>query len=84
MKDLGYLNKALLSKWLWRFAIEREALWNDVIRAKYGEQERERRGGGGGGVFGLSERKLWCGVWKEIRRGWPLVNDKASFMAGNG
>ena len=44
MKDLGYLNKALLSKWLWCFVIEREALWNDVIRAKYGEQERERRG----------------------------------------
>ena len=52
MKDLGCLNKALLSKWLWRFVTEREALWNDVIRAKYGEQEKEGGGGGGGGKGG--------------------------------
>ena len=29
---------------MWHFAIERGVLWNDVIRAKYGEQE-------GGGVL---------------------------------
>ena len=34
VKDLGCLNKALLSKWCWRFA----TLWNLVIRAKYGEE----------------------------------------------
>ena len=39
VKDLGCLNKALLSKWSWRFAVEKAALWNDVIIAKYSEQE---------------------------------------------
>lgn len=32
---MGWLNKALLSKWSWRFAMERAALWNDIIRAKF-------------------------------------------------
>ena len=34
VKCLSILNKALLSKWNWRFANEREALWNQVIRGK--------------------------------------------------
>ncbi|RVX14550.1 LINE-1 reverse transcriptase-like [Vitis vinifera] len=37
IKCLSNLNKALLSKWNWRYANEREALWNQVIRGKYGE-----------------------------------------------
>ena len=40
VKDMARLNKALLSKWSWRFANERQALWNDVIKGKYGDQER--------------------------------------------
>ena len=39
VKDLGCLNKTLLSKWCWRFAAEKRTLWNDVIMAKYGEEE---------------------------------------------
>ena len=38
VKCLSNLNKALLCKWNWRFANEREALWNQVIRGKYGEE----------------------------------------------
>ena len=41
MKHLSTLNKALLSKWNWRFAIENGAFWNHVINEKYGEEERE-------------------------------------------
>ena len=37
VKCLSILNKALLAKWNWCFANEREALWNQVIRGKYGE-----------------------------------------------
>ncbi|PON67527.1 hypothetical protein TorRG33x02_264340 [Trema orientale] len=29
-------NKALLTKWLWRFALEKNELWHKVIRSKYG------------------------------------------------
>ena len=38
VKCLSTLNKALLCKWNWWFANEREALWNQVIRGKYGEE----------------------------------------------
>ena len=38
VKSLVTLNRALLGKWSWRFANERKALWNQVIRGKYGEQ----------------------------------------------
>jgi hypothetical protein len=32
-------NKALLGKWLWRYATEREAIWYKVIKEKYEEQD---------------------------------------------
>ncbi|RVW40194.1 Transposon TX1 uncharacterized 149 kDa protein [Vitis vinifera] len=40
IKCLSNLNKALLSKWNWRFANEREALWNQVIRGNVGNGRR--------------------------------------------
>ena len=36
IRNLRVFNKALLGKWLWRFGTEREALWRQVIVAKYG------------------------------------------------
>ena len=38
VKNLGTFNRDLLGNWVWRFAIERKALWNQVIRMKYGEE----------------------------------------------
>ena len=29
-------NEPLLGKWLWRFGIEKDALWRQVIEVKYG------------------------------------------------
>ena len=40
------LNEALLRKWLWRYGVEREALWRWEVDRKYGSI------GGGGGVWG--------------------------------
>jgi hypothetical protein len=36
VKNLRLFNEALLGKWLWRFGVEREALWRQVIVGKYG------------------------------------------------
>ena len=77
VKNLSWLNKALLSKWCWRFSTKSGTLWNEVIRGKYGECE-------GGwctldtrGVFGL-------GLWKEILTHWSCVSRNLSFEVGNG
>jgi len=34
--DLALFNQGLLGKWLWRFAMERDALWGRVVVARYG------------------------------------------------
>jgi len=36
IKKVILFNAALLGKWLWRFGIENDALWRQVIKVKYG------------------------------------------------
>ena len=60
VKCLSTLNEALLCKWNWQFANERKALWNQVIKGKYGEER--------GGWCSREVRKMYdVGLWKEIR-----------------
>ncbi|TYJ12132.1 hypothetical protein E1A91_A11G327600v1, partial [Gossypium mustelinum] len=54
--NLRIKNKALLAKWSWRFAVEKDALWRKVITAKYGS---ERIGNGKTTLFWLD---IWCGA----------------------
>ncbi|RVW25030.1 putative ribonuclease H protein [Vitis vinifera] len=73
VKSLATLNKALLGKWMRRFANKREAFWNQVIRGKYGEDRggwlsREVREGHG------------VGLWKAIRNLGHLVSSRISFV----
>ena len=61
LRKFSRLNKALLCKWSWRFANERNALKRKVMSSKYGETSRgwhmhDIRGG-----FGV-------GLWKDIKR----------------
>ena len=39
VKCLFTLNRTLFYKWNWRFAVERETLWKQVINRKFGEEE---------------------------------------------
>ena len=36
IRKIVLLNKALLGKWIWRFAFEDDILWKKVIGVKYG------------------------------------------------
>ena len=61
VKSFSIMNKALLSKWNWRFANDRNSLWRKVIGIKFGESPDgwhtcDLRGG-----YGTS-------LWKDIRK----------------
>ena len=55
------MNIALLSKWNWWFANEREILWKQVISQKYGEEDEGWRSCKVSKIYGV-------GLWKAIRK----------------
>ncbi|RVW97672.1 Transposon TX1 uncharacterized 149 kDa protein [Vitis vinifera] len=64
LRRIATLNRALLGKWIWRFACEKDNLW------KYGQEDygwRAKKASGAAGV----------GVWKEIMKEseWPSMED---------
>ncbi|WJZ92487.1 hypothetical protein VitviT2T_011477 [Vitis vinifera] len=77
VRHLALMNKALLGKWNWRFAIEREVLWKKVISHKYGVEE--------GGWCTRAERgRHGVGLWKAIRKEWLGMYSSLAFRVGNG
>ncbi|RVW12719.1 putative ribonuclease H protein [Vitis vinifera] len=76
IRRLVALNKALLGKWSWRFAIERESFWKQVIINKFGLEK--------GGWCSSSKERLWCGVWKAIRKEWEGIRCRSHFIVENG
>ncbi|RVW24673.1 hypothetical protein CK203_082175 [Vitis vinifera] len=57
IRKLALLNKALLGKWTWRFACEKENLWKKVISVKYGQEGLGWRTNEANGTFGVG-----CGI----------------------
>ena len=76
-KKVGLPQQSLLSKWNWRYAEERGALWHNVIRRKYGEKEGGWRTCEVEGAFGV-------GLWKAIRMDWDIVEKGMNYVVGNG
>ena len=77
VKSFSMMNKALLSKWNWRFVNDRNSLWRKVIGIKFGESPdgwhtRDLRGG-----YGTS-------LWKDIRKEWSSFFQNAVFSLGDG
>ena len=74
---IDLLNKALLGKWIWRFAFEKEILWKKVIGVKYGHEGFGWRTNEARGTFGV-------GVWKEILKEANWCWDNIGFKVGEG
>ena len=77
IRSLAILNKALLGKWLWRFANENDPLWKQIIFRKYSFQE------GGWCSKGVRDR-YGVGVWKAIKNGWENFRTHSRFIVGDG
>ncbi|RVW91083.1 hypothetical protein CK203_039931 [Vitis vinifera] len=77
LRKLAMLNKALLGKWIWRYACDKENLWKQVIKVKYGQEGlgwRPKKANGDVGV----------GVWKEIWKESDWCWDNMIFRVGKG
>ena len=77
LRKLALLNKALLGKWIWRFASDKDNLWKQVIMAKYGQECHGWRTKKANRAFGV-------GVWKEILKETDWCWDNMVFIAGKG
>ena len=76
VRCLSVMSKALLYKWSWHFANEKEALWKQVISQKYGEDE-------GGWLSHKVRDRYGVGLWKALINKCDFFN-KLSFLVGNG
>ncbi|RVW51618.1 hypothetical protein CK203_066866 [Vitis vinifera] len=77
LRKLACLNKALLGKWIWRFARAKEDLWKKVLEAKYGQKDfgwRTRKANGSN--FGGNSV-----IWKEGGDGLFKVKKAFSVLA---
>ena len=71
------MNQALLCKWCWRFANERDTLWRLVISTTFDEEDgswntRDIRGG------------YDTGLWKDIKKEWLTFSQNTTSSLGNG
>ena len=77
IRKIDLLNKALMGKWIWRFAFEKDILWKKVIGVKYGQEGFGWRTNEARGAFGV-------GVWKEILKEANWCWDNMMFKVGKG
>ena len=71
------MNQALLCKWCWRFANERDSLWRQVISTKFGEED--------GGWNTRDIRGAYStGLRKDIRKEWLTFSQNTISSLGNG
>ena len=74
---LTNFNKALLGKWNWRFALEENSVWRNIISLKYGMED--------GGWFSNTPRGSYeVGLWKDIGKEVIQIRQNCSFEVGNG
>lgn len=77
LKSLVLFNKVLLDKRLWRFGVESDSFWGEIIGVKNGVME-------GGWCSDESRGSYGVSVWRYIRKGWSNFQDRLAFGVGNG
>ena len=77
IRKIRLFNIALLGKWLWRFGIEEDALWRQVIELKYGCLW-------GGWCTRFVNGPYGVGLWKSISQGWPSFSRHILYDIGDG
>uniref|UniRef100_A0A2N9ED83 Reverse transcriptase zinc-binding domain-containing protein n=1 Tax=Fagus sylvatica TaxID=28930 RepID=A0A2N9ED83_FAGSY len=77
VRSLVLFNKALLGKWLWRFGLEENNLWQRILVAKYGVELGGWRTNPIRGAHG-------CGLWKGILSSWDDYFQHVQFVVGQG
>ncbi|KAJ9683534.1 hypothetical protein PVL29_019210 [Vitis rotundifolia] len=77
LRKLAMLNKALLGKWIWRYACDKDNLWKQVIKVKYGQEDFGWRPKKANGAVGV-------GVWKEIWKESDWCWNNMTFRVGKG
>ena len=75
VRDLSILIRALLCKWIWRFANEKNVLWRNVICWKFEEDQ-------GGWVSYALRGASRTSIWKVIRKEWDIVFPHVFFSLG--
>ena len=77
LRKLAILNKALLGKWIWRYACDKYNLWKQVIKVKYGQEGLGWRPKKANGAVGVG---VWKKIWEESDWCW----DNMIFRVGKG
>ena len=77
LRKLSFLNKALLGKWVWRFALELNSIWKRLICSKFGKED-----------LGWSSREVRGSLWGGLLEGYPKksswVRENWKLSIGNG
>ena len=72
IKSFSKMNKALLSKWNWRFANDRNSLWRKVISIKFGESPD-------GGIHAILEEVMGLVYGRKLGKNGPVSSKMRSF-----
>ena len=77
IRDLTLMNRVLLGKWSWKFAVEGDTVWRKLISLKYGMEEEDW-------FLKTPRGNYGTGLWKAITKEAAQMKQYCSFDLGDG